>query len=957
LLQTLKVRDSKTIGGEMKRLLIFTIFVLGLSFNISSQTTEFTYQGTLIMSGSPANGNFDFEFLLFDSLANGTQLGSTLARNGVPVTNGAFAVSLDYGNQFPGANRFLEIHVRTAGGGGYTPLAPRQPVTSSPYSIKSNSAENAANATTAANALQLGGVAANQFVVTSDARLSDARNPLSGSANYIQNQNAAPQASTDFNIGGNGTVAGTLSGNIVRASTQFNIGNSRILSNAGSGNLFAGVGAGPINTGPNNTFLGFNAGAGNTTGSGNVFVGSAAGFLNNSSANTFIGSGAGNATSGNSNVFAGASAGQSNTTGQQNSFFGANAGNTNTQGNANTLLGFAADLGSNGLTNATAIGAHAFVSQSNSIVLGGISGINNCTVGFQCADTKVGIGTTSPTERLHVVGNGFFTGNLTANGILSTPIISAGTQYNIGSDRVLGVSGSTVNVPSSNTFLGIDSGTVNNPIGGATLNSFFGAQSGKSNTNGSENSFFGAVSGSSNTTGTGNSYFGDFAGASNTSASNGSFFGSGAGFSNTTGIKNSFFGQQSGNSNVGGSNNSFFGVQAGITNVSGSGNSIFGAGADLASNNLTNATAIGANARVAQSNSLVLGSINGVNGATANTSVGIGTTTPSGTLDVRNNTSSASLSLSSGNGSATLFLTRATAVPSQSAQIAFYSGGTVDFAMGTSQGSAGISDFSIYSYGTNSNVFTINKSSGNVGVGTASPGYRLDVAQDVPNAFASHIRTAGIATGASYGLVVSAGTNSNDTSFHARNQAGTTLFIVRGDGSVGIGTPVPGATLDVVGTAKISSALVLGGPLQISQLSNPGGGSTLCGAGPSPSFVTFCTSSYRYKTNVARYRSGLEVIDRLNPIQFDWKKDGTHDVGLGAEDVEKIDKRLIFYNDKGQVEGVKYDRIGVDLINAVKEQQAQIEALKEEVRSQEEVILDLKSVLCRRNAKLRICKK
>jgi len=50
-------------------------------------------------------------------------------------------------------------------------------------------------------------------------------------------------------------------------------------------------------------------------------------------------------------------------------------------------------------------------------------------------------------------------------------------------------------------------------------------------------------------------------------------------------------------------------------------------------------------------------------------------------------------------------------------------------------------------------------------------------------------------------------------------------------------------------------------------------------------------------------------------------------VGLGAEDVEKIDSLLVTYNKQGQVEGVKYDRINVVLINAIREQQAQIDSL------------------------------
>ncbi|MCP4000430.1 MAG: hypothetical protein GY727_05935, partial [Gammaproteobacteria bacterium] len=70
------------------------------------------------------------------------------------------------------------------------------------------------------------------------------------------------------------------------------------------------------------------------------------------------------------------------------------------------------------------------------------------------------------------------------------------------------------------------------------------------------------------------------------------------------------------------------------SNTTGRYNTALGYNADVGSNNLINATAIGANAEVGQSNSLVLGSINGVNGASSNVKVGIGTSTPAHTLDV-----------------------------------------------------------------------------------------------------------------------------------------------------------------------------------------------------------------------------------------------------------------------------------------------------------------------------------
>jgi hypothetical protein len=79
------------------------------------QTTTFTYQGQLTDAGAAANGNYDLQFALFDAASGGTQIGSTLARASVAVSNGVFTVQLDFGvSAFPGSDRFLEIGVRPA---------------------------------------------------------------------------------------------------------------------------------------------------------------------------------------------------------------------------------------------------------------------------------------------------------------------------------------------------------------------------------------------------------------------------------------------------------------------------------------------------------------------------------------------------------------------------------------------------------------------------------------------------------------------------------------------------------------------------------------------------------------------------------------------------------------------------------------------------------------------------
>jgi len=70
-------------------------------------------------------------------------------------------------------------------------------------------------------------------------------------------------------------------------------------------------------------------------------------------------------------------------------------GTVNTTGNNNILLGAYSKLSPN-ISNAAAIGWRAMVTQSNSLVLGSISGVNFGT------DTNVGIGTTAPKTKLHL---------------------------------------------------------------------------------------------------------------------------------------------------------------------------------------------------------------------------------------------------------------------------------------------------------------------------------------------------------------------------------------------------------------------------------------------------------------------------------------------------------------------------------------------------------------------------
>jgi len=116
----------------------------------TSLGTAFTYQGQLKTNGSPATGNYDLRFILYDSAVGGSQIPATpiLTKAGVAVSQGLFTVQLDFGNVFGNVRLFLDIAVRPAGSGTYTVLSPRQEITPAPYARFAFQASNAANAQT-----------------------------------------------------------------------------------------------------------------------------------------------------------------------------------------------------------------------------------------------------------------------------------------------------------------------------------------------------------------------------------------------------------------------------------------------------------------------------------------------------------------------------------------------------------------------------------------------------------------------------------------------------------------------------------------------------------------------------------------------------------------------------------------------------------------------------------------
>jgi len=212
-----------------------------------------TYQGRLSDGGNAANGQFDLQFQTFDTVNGGAAQSDLITVENVQVTNGVFTVQLFFGAAFSGNSkaRFLQIGVRPGiSTDAFNILTPRQPIADVPYAINAQTAAIATNATnsqtavtatSATNADKLGNIASNQYVLTTDPRLSATNNP-----NFIQNA-TTPQTG-NFNIsgsgaiGGNLTVGGALSANLGQsANTVFGTNSLNLTSSATDYALIPGL--------------------------------------------------------------------------------------------------------------------------------------------------------------------------------------------------------------------------------------------------------------------------------------------------------------------------------------------------------------------------------------------------------------------------------------------------------------------------------------------------------------------------------------------------------------------------------------------------------------------------------------------------------------------------------------------------------------------------------------------
>ena len=137
---------------------------------------------------------------------------------------------------------------------------------------------------------------------------------------------------------------------------------------------------------------------------------------------------------------------------------------------------------------------------------------------------------------------------------------------------------------------------------------------------------------------------------------------------------------------------------------------------------------------------------------------------------------------------------------------------------------------------------------------------------------------------------------------------------IRCDGNIGIGVSVPTNILEVVqgsNTDPIADA-----------------------------WTTY--SSRRWKENIQTITGALGKVQLLRGVEYDWKADGKHDIGLIAEEVGAVIPEVVVFEENGiDAKSVDYPRLVALLIEASKEQQVQITTMQEEIENLKAILTKL----------------
>jgi hypothetical protein len=242
---------------------------------------------------------------------------------------------------------------------------------------------------------------------------------------------------------------------------------------------------------------------------------------------------------------------------------------------------------------------------------------------------------------------------------------------------------------------------------------------------------------------------------------------------------------------------------------------------------------------------------------------------------------------------------------------------------------------------------TILNSNGNVGIGTANPGARLELQASAATGDLFKIRNSSgvevITIDNSSGIV----TPKLDliSAFGSTVRLHTNGNSYLAGGRLGIGTTNPGRTLHVAGSARITSSIEVTDDR------------TLCTAIASGDIelkVGACgTSSIRYKENVKNLSYGLSEIKQLRSVVFNYKNfdhntfEGRtkNRIGFIAEEMVNVIPEVVIWNEENQIDGIDYAFLTSVLTKGIQEQQLQIEAQSSALQALDPKILDLENTL------------
>jgi hypothetical protein len=141
------------------------------------------------------------------------------------------------------------------------------------------------------------------------------------------------------------------------------------------------------------------------------------------------------------------------------------------------------------------------------------------------------------------------------------------------------------------------------------------------------------------------------------------------------------------------------------------------------------------------------------------------------------------------------------------------------------------------------------------------------------------------------------------------------VFAAKFTGEVGFGTQSPSQKLQVNGNARITSVGTASSSNTALYITDDGTLSTN-------------SSDFNKKHNIRNLPYGLNTINQLNPVAFDWNEDDKTDIGFIAQDIESIIPETVITNWDSQLI-FRQEKIIPILVKAIQEQQALIKALEQ----------------------------